>query len=185
MHQALTLETIVRNPLVVQEIGSIACGKSTFLSVLHATLCMHNAGIRIDKDKLKGTRASNKHKVYDRLDRGLLRSNATDRPDALIVYGAIGTAVWPFQFLAPGGHRLSGQGEAHPDALLYFVDLGLAKATEKLNTFKTLMFDNSTYSLYVENTDIKTWTITTSTTVMFPNTPSGSTSIPKGRISIP
>ena len=116
--------------------GSIASGKSTFLSALHGVLGYHNAGIRIEKERLLGSRAKVKSQAYERLKRGLLRTNATDFPDFLQVYGAVNGNVYPFEFYAPGGHFNAVSLDITPSALLFFLDLNFAARLKEFENYK-------------------------------------------------
>ena len=151
-----SLESTLDKPIIISSTGSIASGKSTFLSALHGVLGYNKVGIRIDKDTLRGrSRAKNKREVYERTDKGVLRTNATVRPDSMLVYGTIEGKVYPFQFYAPGGHLHAVKLEESIGGLLYFVDLSLARLCgEPLNTEKMLRLGNQDVRLPVTDGNV-------------------------------
>ena len=151
------LESALDEPRrVIGSTGSIASGKSTFLSALHAVLSYDKVGIKIDKDTLRGrSRQKIKPEAYKRLHKGIFRTNATVRPDSMPVYGVIDDKVYAFQFYAPGAHLHAVELKENIDGLLYFVDLNLAKfCSEALEREKTLRFGNHDVRLHVHDGDI-------------------------------
>jgi len=149
------LESVLDESIVIGSTGSVASGKSTFLSALHAALGYNKKGIKIDKDALRGRkRLSVKPEAIKRLHKGVFRTNATLRPDSMPVYGIKDGKVYKFQFYAPGGHLQAVKLGENIDGLLYFVDLNLAKScAEALEKQKTLRWGNENLRLYVDGGD--------------------------------
>ncbi|MFC1730888.1 hypothetical protein ACFL6I_11190 [candidate division KSB1 bacterium] len=142
-------------PIIIGSTGSIASGKSTFLSALHAVLDYNKKGIKIDKEKFRGEyKLSHTGEDEQRLSKGIFRSNATDRPDSMDVYGVKDNQVYPFKFYAPGGHITSMKLERSINGLMYFVDLSLVEFLGGIDNYKSLEWGDEETSLCVEDGDV-------------------------------
>jgi hypothetical protein len=142
--------------LVIGSTGSIASGKSTYLSALHASLGYDNAGIKIEKETIRGR--SNKERDREgnkRMDEGFFRSSATINPDRLDVYGLAGDKVYGFDFLAPGGHHKAAKLGYDIDGLLYFLDLNLTLDLKSLDKSRTIDFGEGDWPLIIEHGNVQ------------------------------
>ncbi len=134
------LESRVKQHFVVSSTGSIAAGKSSFLSALHAVLNYDSSGIKLEKEHLRDVSKTHyRDGKFERRQKGVFRTNATLTPDSMPVYGMIGDNVYSFRFYAPGGHPVATNLDKPVDCLLYMVDLMLAyRCGEPLNNERTL-----------------------------------------------
>lgn len=147
-----SIDSVLEEPLVIGFAGSVASGKSRFLSSLHSALGYDRRGLPIDKQRIRGMpKNERKWASRDRREKGIRRSNATEKADKILVYGRDEGRLYPFELYAPGGHRNSEKLELGIDGLLYFVDLGLAHFVTTLGDKKIFKWGDGYRSLFVED----------------------------------
>lgn len=151
MAQKHPLEGAESERLAIGSAGSIASGKSTFLSALHGTLGYDRAGIKIEKESIRGkTNMERGIKGNKRMYEGFFRSNATINPDRLEIYGMTRDKIYGFDFFAPGGHHKAVKLDSDIDGILFFLDLNLALDLKSLDKSRTIDFGEGDWPLIIE-----------------------------------